>query len=177
MAEESGTGFGFTEVNKDGTFELSGVTDGSYALMTSPIGEGWFIRSAHVGSEDALVNGVHVEGGAAKGALDIVASNDGAQIEGTVTDSDKGQPLAGVLVKARADPTTDYNYMRSRTATTDQHGHYVLKDLPPGKYKVGVKIALTGPGSSPIKSDPVAVGVGEREHRALDIKLAVPKSE
>jgi protocatechuate 3,4-dioxygenase beta subunit len=135
------------------------------------------VKSAHLGNDDVLQNGVQVEGGAAKGSLEIVVSSDGAQIEGTVSDSDKNQPLAGVQVKLRADPETDYNREHFRQAATDQNGHYVLRDLPPGKYKVSAKMASTGSGVPPIKSDPVAVSVGEREHRALDIKLTVPKGE
>ena len=68
ITDESGSGYSRSEVNKDGSFELGGVADGSYALMTFPVGEGWFVRSAHLGNEDALENGIQVEGGAVKGA-------------------------------------------------------------------------------------------------------------
>ena len=177
IGEDGGTGFGFTEVNKDGSFELSGVTDGSYAVMTTPIGEGWFTQSAHLGNEDALLNGVQVEGGAAKGALDIVVSNDGAQIEGTVTDSEKNELIAGVVVKAQVDPATDYNYMRSHTATTDQNGHYVLKDVPPGKFKVTAKMPKSAASAAGVKSGAVAVTLGERDHKVMDFRLTLPKAE
>jgi hypothetical protein len=53
----------------------------------------------------------------------------------------------------------------------------VLKDLSPGKYNVSAKLPSAGGGAPAIKSDPVAVTVGEREHRALDLKLTIPKSE
>ena len=53
----------------------------------------------------------------------------------------------------------------------------MLKDLPPGKYKVSAKLASPVPGIPSVKSEPVAVSVAEREHRTVDIKLAVPKSE
>lgn len=177
VADESGTGFGSTEVNKDGTFELSGVADGSYTVMTGAIGEGWFMKSARVANEDALLNGVQVENGAVKGSLDIVVSNDGAQVEGTVSDSDKAQPLAGVVVKAQVDPSTDYNYMRSRSATTDQNGHYVLKDVPPRKYKITAKLPKPAEGVPAVTSEAEAVTLGDREHRVMDFKLALPKSE
>ena len=177
MSEDEAAGTGFAEVKKDGTFEIDGIADGGYALNAFGMGPGWFVKSAHLGSEDVLQKGVQVENGAVAGSLDIVISSDGAQIEGTVTDSDKNQPLAGVQVKARIDPPSEYNFGRFSETTTDQNGHYVLKDLPPGKYKVSAKMASTGPGSSAIKSDPVAVSVGDREHRTIDFKLTVPKSE
>lgn len=176
-ADEGSSGFGFAEVNKDGTFELDDIADGSYALVTWGLEQGWFVKSAHLGSEDVVLKGVQVESNAVAGRLDIVISSDGAQIEGTVTDSDKSLPLAGVQLRASPEPETDYNHFRSRQSATDQNGHFVLKDVPPGKYKVSAKVSSSGNGAPAIKSDPVTVDVGGREHRAMDFKLTVPKSE
>jgi hypothetical protein len=175
--DEGATGFGHAEVNKDGTFELSGVADGTYAVMASAGGEGWFVKSARLGNEDVQQNGLLVENGAVKGSLDIVVSNDSAQIEGTVTDSDKGQPLTGVVVKAQVDPSTDYNRMRSRSATTDQNGHYVLNDIPPSKYKVAAKMPKPTAGLPAVKSEPVVVTLADHDHQVMDFKLTLPKSE
>ncbi|HEY4961156.1 MAG TPA: carboxypeptidase-like regulatory domain-containing protein, partial [Terriglobales bacterium] len=175
--EEGGSGSGYTDVNKDGSFEIDGVADGSYILQAGGFEQGWFVKSAHLGSEDVLLAGVQVENGAVAGRLDIVVSSESAQIEGTVTDGDQNQPLVGVQLRARPDPETDYNRFRSPQTTTDQNGHFVLKDIPPGKYKVTAKMPSSGNGAPAIKSDPVSVTLGEREHRALDFKLKVPKSE
>jgi protocatechuate 3,4-dioxygenase beta subunit len=167
----------YTEVNKDGSFELDGVADGNYALITTGLEQGWFLKSAHVGSEDVLLKGVQVENGAVAGRLEIVVSSDGAQIEGAVTDSEQNQTLAGVQLRAKPEPETDYNHFLSRRTATDQNGHYLFKDLPPGKYEVSARILPAGPGAPAVKSDPVALTLGDREHHALDIKLTVPKSE
>jgi len=104
-------------------------------------------------------------------------SNEGAQVDGAVTDSEKGQPLAGVVVKAQVDPSTDYNYMRSRSSTTDQNGHFVLKDVPPRKYKVTANLPKPETSGSAIKSEAVTVSLGDRDHRVMDFKLTLPKSE
>ncbi len=178
VGQEGPTGSGHAEVNKDGSYELSGVTDGGYALHAG-FGEPgpWFVKSAYLGNEDAFDNGVQVEGGAVKGSLDIVISNDGAQIEGTVTDSEKENPMAGVKVTARIDPATDYNYMRTWLATTDQNGRYVMKDIPPRKYKVTAKMPPAAAGLPDVKSEAVSVSLGERDHKVMDFKLTVPKSE
>jgi hypothetical protein len=175
--DESSTESGFTEVKKDGSFELEGIADGGYSANAFGMEPGWFVKSIHLGNEDVLQKGAQVENGAVGGSLDIVVSAEGAQIEGTVTDSDKNQPLMGAQVKIVPDPMTDYNEIRMNSTSTDQNGHYVLSNVPPGKYKVSAKLASPAPGSAPIKSDPVAVSVAEREHRTVDIKLAVPKSE
>jgi hypothetical protein len=176
-SDDDEAGFAYAEVTKDGTFELDSVADGSYAVMVGGLEQGWFMKSAHLGSQDVLQNGVQVEKGATAGTLEILISSDGAQLEGTVTDGDKNQPLAGVQVKARADPENDYNDFRSCQAQTDQNGHFVIKDVPPGKYTVSAKIPSSGAGAPAVKSDPVAVTLGDREHRALDFKITVPKSE
>jgi protocatechuate 3,4-dioxygenase beta subunit len=176
-AEEGDSTSAGGELSKDSSFEINAVADGGYALAVYGLEPGWFVKSAHLGNDDALQIGVQVENGVAKDNLDIVISSDGAQIEGTVTDSDKSQPLTGVQVKARVDPPSDYNYSRFRTTTTDQNGHFVLKDVPPGKYKVSAKMPSSGGSTPAIKSEPVAINLDERERRALDIKLKVPESE
>lgn len=177
ISEDEASSFVMTEVNKDGSFELDGVTDGTYALFTGGLEQGWYVKAAHLGAEDVLQNGVGMEKGAAGGTLEIVIAADGAQLEGTVTDSDQNQPLPGAVVRARLDPVTDFNRYRTREAITDQNGQFVLKDIPPGKYKVSAKVPPPTSGVPIIKSDPVAVTLGEREHRVFDIKLVVPKSE
>jgi 5-hydroxyisourate hydrolase-like protein (transthyretin family) len=176
-SEDDAAGGGFAEVKKDGTFELDGIADGSYFLNAFGLEPGWFVKTAHVGSEDVFQKGVQIENGAVAGSVDIVVSSNGAQIEGTVTDSDQNQPLAGVRLLAKPEPESDYNPFRSRQGVTDQNGHFVLKDVPPGKYKVTAKMPSTGASAQAIKSDPVSVSVGEREHRVVDFKLGVPKSE
>jgi len=120
---------------------------------------------------------VQVEDGAAKGNLEIVISDDGGQLEGTVTESDKNQPLVGAQVKLHVDSESEYSRDRSKQVNTDQNGHYVLKDVPPGKYKVVARIPSSGGDAPSIKSDPVAVTLGDREHRTVDIKLTIPKTE
>ncbi len=56
-ADEGSPGFGFAEVNKDGAFELDDVADGSYALVTWGLEQGWFVKSAHLGNEDVSPEG------------------------------------------------------------------------------------------------------------------------
>jgi len=99
-------------------------------------------------------------------ALEVVISSGIALLEGTVTDNDQNQPL-GVQVRARSDPPSEHNRFRWHQASTDQSGHYVIKDVPPGKYKVTARIPSPGEGAPAIKSDPVAVTLGERERRTV----------
>ena len=168
---------GFAEVKKDGSFELEGIADGSYAVHAFGLEPGWYVSSIHTGQEDVFQSGLQVDGGAAKGNLEIVVSNDGAQIEGTVTDSDKNQPLVGARVRLAPDPMTDYNDMRQDSTSTDQNGHYVLSNVPPGRYRVTARLAANGAEATPVRSEPVAVTVTPREHRAVDMKVTVPPAD
>jgi len=80
-------------------------------------------------------------------------------------------------VRARLDPETDYNRERSPQAATDQNGHFVLKDVPPGKYKVSARMPKSSPDARAIKSEAAPVALGARDHKVTDFKLTVPKSE
>src|SRR5439155_10016961 len=72
-------------------------------------------------------------------------ANNGA-LQGTITDSATGNPLAGVTVS-----------LGSRTALTDASGHYSFSALPSGKYpKLGV--ASAGYVSQSVSSVPVSDG-------------------
>ena len=155
------------QVKKDGSFEFTGVSDGSYAFHARVLEPGWFVKSAHLGNEDVLEKGLQVENGAVSGSLEVVISSGIAHLEGTVTDNDRNQPLAGVQVRARSDPPNEYNGFPWHQASTDQNGHYLIEDVPPGKYKVTARIPSPGEGAPAIKSDPVAVTLGERERRTV----------
>jgi len=49
------------------------------------------------------------------------------------------------------------------------HLFTTLKDVQPGKYKVMARIPSSGDSEPAIKSDPVTVTLGDREHRTFDI--------
>jgi hypothetical protein len=82
------TGSESTNANKDGTFELAGLSDGSYKLIVMGPERSSYLKAPRLGSEDAQQNGVQIERGATGGRLEIVVGSEVAQLEGTVTDSD-----------------------------------------------------------------------------------------
>ena len=83
------------QVKKDSSFEFTGVSDGSYAFHAHVLEPGWFVKSAHLGNEDVLEKGLQVENRTVSGSLEVIISSGIAQLEGTVTDNEKKQPLAG----------------------------------------------------------------------------------
>jgi protocatechuate 3,4-dioxygenase beta subunit len=164
-------------VNKDGSFQLKDVADGGYVLHISLMEQGWFVKSARQAGEDVYQKGVQLEKGASAGSLEIVLSSDGARLEGSVTDKDHDQPIAGARVQLKLEPQTPYNRGRGRIINTDQNGHFTFDSLPPGKYRLVARLPSATPEVPAINSEPQIVTLGEHEHEVVQLKLALPQAD
>lgn len=71
---------GHGTVKEDGTFQITSVHDGSYRMDVWGLEHGWYVKSARLGSDDILENGLQVEKGAS-GRLEVVFSSACAQLE------------------------------------------------------------------------------------------------
>jgi hypothetical protein len=162
-------------MKNDGTFEIAAVKDGDYAIHIWGLKDEWYVRSARLGPDDVLENGLHVESGGASGRLDIVVSSAIAQLEGSVTDQDNNA-LIGARVRVSADPDTPYNRFRWHSTRTDQTGHFSLPGLAPGKYRVIAKY----PASSEtgfLKSDPQIVILSEHDRKTVQLTIMQPQAK
>ncbi|HYL12056.1 MAG TPA: carboxypeptidase regulatory-like domain-containing protein [Terriglobales bacterium] len=165
---------GHGRVKQDGTFEITSVPDGNYAFYVWGLERDWYVKSARLGPDDILEKGLQVEKGASGGRIEVVVSSASAQVEGAVTDGD--QAMIGAHVRIMPDPDTPYNRFRSRSATTDQTGHFLMAGLAPGKYRVSAR-SPASPGSIPLKSDPQIVTLSERDHTTVDLVIVKPQAE
>jgi protocatechuate 3,4-dioxygenase beta subunit len=163
----------WAEVKADGTFELTNVADGSYILRAGVSQRGWYVKSARMGATDVLQKGVQIEGGAAGGTLEIVLSSATAQLDGAVTQDNK--PVVGAQIRVRPDPETPYNRLRGTGGETDQNGHFVVPDVPPGKYKVTAKLPSGTPEVPALTSDPQIITLGEHDHQTVQLELPKPE--
>ncbi len=155
-------------VKPDGSFELTGVAEGNYAVVV--YGEDmshWYVKSARLGSDDVLEHGLEVEKGTG-GTLEIVISAARAQLEGSVMQDDK--PVVGARVRIVPAPETPYNHMRRRDTTTDQNGQFVLPGVAPGKYSVTAR-SPANPAGDEAKADPQSVTLSEGGHQNIQLKL------
>jgi len=160
-------------VNKDGTFEIPSVRDGSYAIQLWGLEQEWYVKAARLGQEDILENGLQVEKGAAGGTLEMVVSSSSAQLEGSVTDGE--QAITGARVRILPEPVIPYNRFRSVSLRTDQIGHFSVPNLAPGKYQVFARSpALDGGGS--LKSDPQIVTLSESDRKMVQLVIVRPKT-
>ena len=160
------------DVKRDGTFEITDVKEGSYAVSVHGLEEGWYTKSARLGSDDVLANGLQVERGSS-GTLEVVVSTGTALLEGSVAEDDK--PAIGARVRLTLDPATPYNRMRSRSVITDQNGHFSLQ-IAPGRYQVVAKSrSITGGAAA--SSDQRTLNLSERDRRTTQLKIASESRE
>src|SRR5438552_2517214 len=115
---------GHRRVKKDGTFEITSVKDGNYAIRLWGLEHDWYVKSVRLGADDILEKGLQLEKGASGGRLEVVVSSASAQVEGSVNEG--SEAMIGAHVRITPDPETPYNRFRSRSAKTDQTGNFSI---------------------------------------------------
>jgi hypothetical protein len=138
-SEDAVSSFGLAsltaQLNADSSFEWKDVMPNHYFIQLS---EGsatadWFLKSVAVDGCDVSESGFNVGNGMM--TLDLVASMNGASVEGVVTNA-TGEPVADAVVVAV--PEARYRRLSDhyRKATSDQNGRIRLRGLPPGDYTI-----------------------------------------
>jgi len=116
------------------SFILKDVFEGTYRLGTQGQSKDCYLKSVHYGANDALESGFTVLRGA-QPSIEVTISSQGARVSGAVTDKDN-LPLTGVWVVLVPDEARrDQSRLYQRIAT-DQYGHYLLRGIAPGDYKI-----------------------------------------
>jgi len=122
------------EVDTSNQFTLRDVSEGEFRLTVGGMSKDCYVKEARFG--DALLPDMsfRVMKGSA-GPLEITLSSLGARVEGTVT-NEENLPVAGVwAVAVPEEPKRKQHYL-FKSITTDQYGHFDLRGLAPGKYKL-----------------------------------------
>jgi hypothetical protein len=162
---------GWSRVKKDGSFEILDVSDGSFIFDLNGLEEGHYLRSARVGRDDILTNGLQIEKGQTAGAIQVIVSKSTAQLEGAVTQN--GAAVVTARVRVSPLPETPYNRARAQSTRTDQSGHFMLAAIAPGRYKVVAKFSGQNK-AKPAMSDPQTVDISENEHRQIELTVVSP---
>ncbi len=122
-------------VDKYGNFDWKNVSPGDYIVeVYGGEGQGLFLKSATAGGQD-IVTGFTASGPA---SLELVMSTKGGIIQGAVIEKEKDvdddHPVPNATVVAV--PQEKFRKLPGRfiTGSTDQHGHFTLRGLPPGSY-------------------------------------------
>jgi hypothetical protein len=127
------------DVEKDGTFSLTELGDGTYTIRASSKCEECYIKSASASGINLLESGLVIESGQAPRSIEIVFSSNTGKASGTVTGADD-LPVPGayvMLIKdaGNKDAGTGDNQEDSKSTTTDQYGKFEIRGVPPGHYK------------------------------------------
>ena len=131
------------------------------------------MKSVRLGTDDVLTTGLEVAKGESEGSIQVVVSNSGAELTGSVIQDDK--PMIGARVRITPDPETPYNRFRLRTANTDQGGRFSFIGLAPGQYRVIAKASGPDPGHA--ASEPKRVSLSERDHKSIELTVASPQTQ
>jgi hypothetical protein len=125
----------------DGTFTATGVFPLIYALDAQNLPANSYVKSIRFAGRDVPGTGLEFTG---DGELEVVLSNTGAVLEGSVTGAG-GRPagLAGMVVAPVAGSAP------VRTGNADANGNFYFANLPPGDYRV-----LAWDAAAPEASDP-----------------------
>jgi protocatechuate 3,4-dioxygenase beta subunit len=163
---------GIGRVKKDGSFEIASVNEGTYSVVVWELQHDWYVKSAQMGTQNVLEEGLQVSKDSPGGAMEIVLSKDSAQLEGSVIQHDR--PLIGARVRLTPDPETRYNRTRSRSAKTDQSGRFSLTGLAPGKYKIVAK-PPSATATPDLKSEPQTFTLAEHDHKSIQLTISDPQ--
>jgi len=121
----------------DGSFELNNVSPGRYTVSISGgtrAMRDYFLKKVIAGGRDVSDSDVIVPGSTTV-SMSLILSPAAASLEGSVVD-DQNQPVANVTVVAVPDATHQDQIDRYQRSLADQHGHFLLRGLTPGRYTV-----------------------------------------
>jgi hypothetical protein len=107
--------------------------EGPYDVLPVGLPVDFNLKSARLGEQDVLDTGFDFTPGVT-GVLTLVLSPNGGQIEGSVANA-KDEPAIGAKITlipggGHQSPT------RYKTTDTDQNGHFSVKGVAPGEYKI-----------------------------------------
>jgi len=119
-------------VNKDGSFKITGVPPGVWDINAGPIPSSGYIKSMRLGDQDVLTEEMMIRPSTAE-PLKIVLSTRAATLEGDVVQGD--QPTRAAILLA---PDGKFRRVTSfnRFAVADDKGHFEIKNATPGEYRL-----------------------------------------
>jgi hypothetical protein len=138
IAERGDAGFLFdrvqaNDVHSGDSFELKGMFPGRYRIRVEMWPRGGYIKSATFGSQDVRTHLLEIPQHQPAGTLELVASWDRVQIQGTVLGPD-GRPAPFACVVLAPAPGLRHDVRLFRSVPTYSGGHFVLQGIPPGNY-------------------------------------------
>jgi len=119
------------EVDDNNQFMLKDVHDGEFRLDAWGISKDCYIKEVRYSDSIVPDATIRVAKGSG-GPLEITLSSRGAHVQGAVLNEDTLPAVSAWAVAIPDKKTRRASY----SANTDQYGHFEMRGLPPGKYKL-----------------------------------------
>jgi hypothetical protein len=120
-------------IDPDWQFTLKEVPDGTYKVHVVDLSEDCYVKEVRFGDNVLPDRELRVRGAPAN--LEITVNSQGARISGTVLNADS-LPVPGAWAVAVPEQEKRRFLRLYKSAATDQYGHYEIRGLAPGKYKL-----------------------------------------
>ncbi len=122
-------------VEPDGSFRIESISPADYRAVVTNLPVELYAKEVRLGGIDLMNQTIRVTAGTPiAGTVEVLLSPNVSQIDGSVLD-ERGQPIPGILAVLVPDRNRDHTEL-FKTATTDQTGHYAIRGIPPGDYKL-----------------------------------------
>lgn len=139
MIGKNDIALGVSPVSPDagGKFSIKGVTPGRYRLVASSRNGGqWNATSATVDGRNALDDGLYVSSADLDG-VNVTLTDQATELSGVLQDASGRSALDFYIIAFPTDPKFWYqDSRRIKTARPGSDGKYLIKNLPPGDYRI-----------------------------------------
>jgi protocatechuate 3,4-dioxygenase beta subunit/5-hydroxyisourate hydrolase-like protein (transthyretin family) len=132
---QRGLGSGETpaRIEEGWQFTLKEVPDGTFRVQVNGLSEDCYIKEVKFG--DTVLPDVELRVKGASANLEITVSSRGARVQGQVLNQDN-LPVVGAWVAIIPEEEKRKVLRLYKSGLTDQYGHFEIRGLAPGKYKV-----------------------------------------
>jgi hypothetical protein len=144
------------------------------------MGENYYIKSVRMGDADGLEAGLDLTHGGT-GTLEILLSPNGGQVDGSVVDSKQTATSAAVVLAPEGRRREQKSFFKM--ANTDAQGHFTIKGIAPGDYKLFAWAQLDDPDNQdpeflkPYENQGEAVTIRENSRESVQLKLIEPDTK
>ena len=121
-------------LDKDGKGTMKTVNPDRYRITLAGLPPGAYLKSAMLGSQDTLENGLDIRGGV-NGSLEITIAAPAPELSGYAR-NEKNEAFPGAIVTLVPKKTNPHRGDLARTITADQNGRYNFRGIVPGEYKL-----------------------------------------
>jgi hypothetical protein len=169
-------GHAFANARADGSFLLLDVKQDTYDIEVAGLPEGYYLKSARFGNVDAIEDGLRIVGESPSLPLVLEASPAAGEVDGIVQMANGKSACNGTVVLVPdANRRSVERYYQE--AEVDHVGHFVLRGIAPGAYKLfafddAEEVGYRNPESlQPYENQGQPTEIGEGEHRTISLKL------